>query len=71
MAVAEPVVVGISEFSPDRDRHKSLCGLSTITCVLVTLWMVVILPCSIPIFSCTTLTMGARQFVVHDAAVTT
>ena len=39
-------------------------------CVLVMLWMVVIEPCLIPKDSCITFTIGAKQFVVHDAAVT-
>ena len=31
--------------------------------------MVVIWPCRMPIASCTTFTTGAKQLVVHDAAV--
>ena len=31
--------------------------------------MVVITPCVMPIMSCSTLTTGARQLVVHEAAV--
>jgi hypothetical protein len=70
IAVAEPVDVGISELSADRARRRSLCGASTITWVLVTSWTVVIAPRSMPTRSCSTFTTGARQFVVHDAAVT-
>ena len=70
IAVAEPVDVGISEFRHDLARRRSLCGASTTTWVLVTLCMVVIMPCLIPRFSWITLTTGAMQFVVHDAAVT-
>lgn len=39
-------------------------------CVLVTLWIVVMQPCTIPIFSWITFTTGARQLVVQEAAVT-
>ena len=51
MAVAEPVVVGIREFKAERARRVSLAGLSTISCVFVTLCRVVIEPCAIPISS--------------------
>jgi hypothetical protein len=44
--------------------------MSTRVWVPVTLWMVVIMPFSIFSFSWMTLTTGARQLVVHDAAVT-
>jgi len=50
IAVAHPVDVGISEFNADRARQRSLCG-PTMTWVLVTLWMVVMAPRSIPVFS--------------------
>ncbi|HZF81582.1 MAG TPA: hypothetical protein VEZ89_17530, partial [Rubrivivax sp.] len=53
-----------------RARRKSLCGASTIKFVLVGSWMVVICPWRMPIASWTTFTTGARQFVVHEAAVT-
>ena len=51
MAVAEPVVVGISEFKAERARRVSLAGLSTISCVFVILCRVVIEPWAIPISS--------------------
>jgi len=70
IAVAEPVEVGISELIAARARRRSLCGASTTTWVLVTSCIVVIAPRSMPIDSCSTFTTGARQFVVHDAAVT-
>ena len=70
MAVADPVLVGISELSAERARRRSLCGASTTTWVLVTSWMVVMTPRSIPIRSWSTFTTGARQLVVHEAAVT-
>jgi hypothetical protein len=49
MAVAEPVVVGINDRLDARARRKSLCGVSKIDCVFVMSWMVVIIPCSMPI----------------------
>ncbi len=70
MAVAEPVVVGISDINAERARRRSLCGASTMVWVLVTSWTVVMTPCRIPMLSWTTLTTGARQFVVQEAAVT-
>ncbi len=70
MAVALPVVVGWSESIADRARLRSLWGASTTTFVFVGSWMVVICPCRMPIFSCTTFTTGARQLVVQEAAVT-
>ena len=70
IAVAEPVVVGISETLAARARRRSLCGASTTACVLVRSCSVVIEPRSIPIPSWITLTTGARQLVVHEAAVT-
>ena len=70
IAVAEPVVVGISERDAARARRRSLCGASTTVWVFVMSCRVVIEPCWIPMPSWTTLTIGARQFVVHEAAVT-
>lgn len=73
MAVADPVEVGARFVSPERARRRSdffWFGASTIVCVLVTLWIVVMDPRTMPRFLSTTLTTGARQLVVHDAAVT-
>jgi uncharacterized membrane protein YhiD involved in acid resistance len=70
MAVAEPVVVGTSEVSAERARRRSLCGASTTTWVLVTSCSVVISPWRMPSPSWMGFTTGARQLVVHDAAVT-
>ena len=70
IAVAEPVEVGTRELSAERARRRSLWGASTITWVLVTSWMVVMTPRSMPMPSWSTFTTGARQLVVHDAAVT-
>ena len=61
--------MGIKEFKEDLDRLISFPGLSTIVCVLVTLCIVVIDPCTMPIFSWSTFTTGAKQFVVQLAAV--
>ena len=69
MAFADPVVVGIRLWLQERARRRSLLKASTTTWVLVTLWRVVIEPCSMPKLSCTTFTTGARQFVVQEAAV--
>ena len=44
IAVAEPVVVGISDRLAARARRRSLCGASTIVWVLVRSWSVVIEP---------------------------
>ena len=71
MAVAEPVVVGISDSDAARARRRSLCGASTTVWVLVMSWSVVIEPWRMPMPSWMTLTTGARQFVVQDAAVST
>ena len=42
-------------------------GPSTVFCVAVTAWIVVISPSSIPKLSFKTLATGARQLVVQDA----
>ena len=69
IAVAEPVVVGISDSEAARARRRSLCGASTSVWVFVMSCSVVIDPRRMPSPSCRTLTTGARQFVVHEAAV--
>ena len=63
-------MVGISDIPAARARRRSLWGASTIVWVFVRSCSVVIEPWLIPIPSWITLTTGARQFVVHDAAVT-
>lgn len=73
IAVALPVDVGARFIRPERARRRSAffaLGASMIVCVLVTQWMVVSMPRTMRSLSCTTLTSGARQFVVHEAAVT-
>mmetsp|Transcript_41163 Transcript_41163/g.129298 ORF Transcript_41163/g.129298 Transcript_41163/m.129298 type:complete len:224 (-) Transcript_41163:113-784(-) len=73
IAVAEPVEVGDRLTMPDLPLRRScflpVSHISTRVWVPVTLWTVVIIPFSIPIFSWMTFTTGARQLVVHDAAV--
>ena len=69
IAVADPVVVGISERLAARARRRSLCGASTTVWVLVMSCRVVIAPWRMPIPSWITLTTGARQLVVQEAAV--
>ena len=61
------MLVGCRDNRAERARRQSLCGLSVTTLVLVGSWMVVIWPRLIPICSCSTLTMGAKQLVVQDA----
>ena len=73
MALAEPVDVGQRFDMPERARRRSVfftLGASSSICVLVTLCTVVIEPCSMPSARWMTCTTGARQLVVHDAAVT-
>ena len=73
MAVADPVEVGARLVRPERARRRSdffEFGASTMVCVFVTLWMVVMDPRTMPRFFWTTATTGARQLVVHEAAVT-
>ena len=62
-------VIVAAPVKDNRARRKSLCGASTTTLVLVGSWIVVIWPWRMPIASCMTLTTGARQLVVQDAAV--
>ena len=73
MAVAEPVLVGARFMRPERARRRSAflaLGASMMVCVLVTQCTVVMAPLTILRFSWMTFTTGARQLVVHDAAVT-
>ena len=43
-ALAEPVLVGMSDRLLARARRRALCGASTTTCVFVMSWMVVMTP---------------------------
>merc|ERR1712187_543765 len=73
-ALAAPVDEGIMFCEAQRPPRQSLpprLGPSTVSCVAVMAWTVVIKPSTRPNFSCTTLVSGARQFVVHEALETT
>merc|ERR1719510_2695466 len=73
-ALAAPVDDGMMFCEAQRPPRQSLPprdGPSTVSCVAVMACTVVIRPSTIPNFSCTTLVMGARQLVVHDALDTT
>ena len=57
---------------PVSYTHLSLEeGPSTVFCVAVVEWTVVIRPSAIPNLSCTTLARGAKQLVVQEALETT
>merc|ERR1712048_610048 len=56
---------------PPRQSLPPRDGPSTVNCVAVMAWTVVIKPSTMPKFSCTTLVRGAKQFVVQDAFDTT
>mmetsp|Transcript_21329 Transcript_21329/g.31698 ORF Transcript_21329/g.31698 Transcript_21329/m.31698 type:complete len:209 (-) Transcript_21329:406-1032(-) len=71
-ALAAPVEDGMMFPDAARPPRQSFCeGPSTVCCVAVTAWMVVMRPSLIPNSSLTTLARGARQFVVQDALETT
>ena len=67
MARAAPVEVGMIESAADRARRRSLWGASSRRWSPVYEWQVVMKPCAIPNVSSSTLTSGARQFVVQEA----
>merc|ERR1711963_467943 len=71
-ALAAPVEDGMMFWYAPRPPRQSLeLGPSTVFCVAVTAWTVVIRPSTMPKLSLITLTSGARQLVVHDALLTT
>merc|ERR1712047_234817 len=73
-AFAAPVEDGMMFCEAQRPPRQSLpprLGPSTVSCVAVMAWTVVIRPSTRPNFSCTTFVSGARQLVVHDALETT
>merc|ERR1719473_402902 len=73
-ALAAPVDDGIMFCDAHRPPRQSLpprLGPSTVSCVAVIAWTVVINPSLMPKFSFTTFASGARQFVVQDAFDTT
>lgn len=67
-ALAAPVEAGMMFCAAVRPSlHAFALGPSTVFCVAVYAWMVVIRPSTIPNLSLMTLAKGARQLVVHDA----
>jgi hypothetical protein len=48
-------------------RQSLLEGPSTVFCVAVVAWIVLMRPSTMPNLSCMTLAIGARQLVVQDA----
>eukprot|EP01139_Manchomonas_bermudensis_P023395 Amastigsp_a841075_1883.p2 type:complete len:181 gc:universal Amastigsp_a841075_1883:660-1202(+) len=71
-ALAAPVDEGMMLVAAARPPRQSFCdGPSTVFCVAVVAWIVVMSPSSTPNASSMTLTSGARQLVVHDAFETT
>merc|ERR1719472_541955 len=73
-AFAAPVAEGMMFCDAQRPPRQSLPprdGPSTVSCVAVIACTVVIRPSTMPNLSFTTFANGARQFVVHDALLTT
>merc|ERR1719407_180044 len=73
-ALAAPVAEGMMFCDAQRPPRQSLPprdGPSTVSCVAVIAWTVVIRPSTMPNLSFTTLVRGARQLVVHEALETT
>merc|ERR1719409_1837195 len=71
-ALAAPVDDGMMLAEAARPARQSpFIEPSTVSCDAVAAWTVVIRPCLMPNFSFTTLTIGARPLVVHDAHDTT
>merc|ERR1719421_241470 len=73
-ALAAPVAEGMMFAEAHRPPRQSLpprLGPSTVSCVAVIAWTVVINPSTSVNFSCTTFDSGARQLVVHEAFETT
>merc|ERR1719171_3105477 len=66
-ALAAPVAAGMMFWPAPRPPRQSLPeGPSTVFCVAVVAWTVVIRPSTIPYSSWMILASGARQLVVHD-----
>merc|ERR1719401_886768 len=73
-ALAAPVDEGIMFWDAERPPRQSLPpreGPSTVSCVAVIAWTVVMRPSTMPNLSLTTLDRGAKQFVVQEALETT
>jgi hypothetical protein len=67
-ALAAPVDDGMILLFTLRPPRQSLFeGPSTVFCVAVVAWMVLMRPSTIPNLSLITLARGARQLVVQDA----
>jgi hypothetical protein len=66
-AAAAPVLAGIIDMVAERARRKSLWNTSVSTWSFVYAWIVVMMPATTPIASCSGFTSGARQLVVHEA----
>jgi len=67
-ALAAPVEAGMMLLPTARPPRQSLFeGPSTVFCVAVVEWTVVIRPSTIPNLSLMTLANGARQLVVQEA----
>merc|ERR1712070_144134 len=73
-ALAAPVADGMMFCDAQRPPRQSLPprdGPSTVNCVAVMAWTVVIRPSTMPNLTSTHLAIGAKQLVVHDALETT
>merc|ERR1719326_1663704 len=71
-ALAAPVEDGMMLAEAARPARQSPFMLpSTVSCEAVAACTVVMRPCLMPNFSLTTLTIGARPLVVHEAHETT
>merc|ERR1712228_224097 len=67
-ALAAPVDDGMMLPGPARPPRQSFLELlSTVGCVAVIAWQVVINPRLMPNFSCSARTAGAKPFVVQEA----
>merc|ERR1719393_1199030 len=67
-ALAAPVEAGMMFWPAPRPPRQSLPdGPSTVFCVAVVAWTVVMRPSTMPYFSWMILASGARQLVVHEA----
>ena len=67
-ALAAPVLEGMMLAAAARPPRQSLAlGPSTVFCVAVVAWTVVMRPSTMPNLSWMTLARGARQLVVQDA----
>src|SRR4051812_36314572 len=71
-ALAAPVLAGMMFLDAPRPPRQSFFeGPSTVGCVAVAAWIVVIRPSARPNLSLITFATGARQLVVQEALETT